>query len=96
MKAFYLIENGQAQVGQGELVPDGFTVYEVGNEPVELLEALQAEEAKSLQEAKLSEAKSYLTNTDFYYARLSETGELVPDEVVAKRKEAREFIRSNK
>ena len=38
----------------------------------------------------------YLNSTDFYYARFSETGESVPEAIVAKRKEAREFIRLNK
>lgn len=45
---------------------------------------------------KINKFLSYLSSTDFYYARLAETGESVPEEIVIKRKEAREFIRENK
>lgn len=44
---------------------------------------------------QIAEAKAYLNSTDWYYARKAETGEDVPVEVVAKRQEAREFIRNN-
>ena len=56
------------------------------------------EEELNLQEVqvKLTEYKSYLNSTDFYYPRFLETGESVPEEVVLKRTEAREFIRINK
>lgn len=37
----------------------------------------------------------YLSSTDWYYARKAETGEEVPEDIVAKRIEAREFIRAN-
>ena len=56
----------------------------------------QAEEAKRLLEQQLVEAQAYLNNTDYYYPRFLETGESVPEEVVLKRTEAREFIRFNK
>jgi hypothetical protein len=39
--------------------------------------------------------KKYLSNTDWYYARKLETGDEVPADVIAKRIEAREFIRNN-
>ena len=45
---------------------------------------------------KLQEAQLYLNSTDFYYPRFLETGKSVPEEVVLKRTEAREFIRLNK
>ncbi len=45
---------------------------------------------------KIQEAQQYLNNTDFYYPRFLETGEPVPEDVVLKRTEAREFIRLNK
>lgn len=44
-------------------------------------------------QAKLDDAQVYLNSTDWYYARKAETGEEVPTEVIAKRQEAREFIR---
>jgi hypothetical protein len=46
-------------------------------------------------ETKISEAKSYLQSTDFYYIRKIEIAEDIPTEVVSKRIEAREFIRAN-
>jgi len=39
-----------------------------------------------------AEAQSYLDSTDWYYARLTETGQAVPDDVVAKRKAFRELL----
>ena len=45
-------------------------------------------------EFKINEYKDYLHSTDWYYARKIETGEEVPEEVVTKRAEARDFIRS--
>ena len=56
----------------------------------------QAEEARLVLVQQLAEAQAYLNSTDFYYARFLETGEVVPEAVVAKRVEAREFIRANK
>lgn len=47
-------------------------------------------------EQKIAEAQAYLNSTDWYYARKAETGEEISVEVVAKRVEAREFIRNNK
>lgn len=41
MKTFYKIEQGKAQVGSGTLVPEDFIEYEVGQEPEELLLALE-------------------------------------------------------
>lgn len=43
MKSFYKIEQGKAQVGSGEFVPPEFIEYEVGNEPEELLLALEVD-----------------------------------------------------
>lgn len=47
---------------------------------------------KKIKEIKISEAETYLSNTDWYYSRLAETGEIVPEDVVAKRLEARALI----
>lgn len=46
-----------------------------------------------LQQVKLY--KTYLNDTDWYYARLQETGVAVPEEVVSKRIEARTYIQEN-
>lgn len=40
MKAFYKIENELPIVGSGTVIPEGFTEYEVGQEPTELANAL--------------------------------------------------------
>ena len=45
--------------------------------------------------AKINEASQYLKDTDWYYARKAETGEEVPVGVVAKRIDARQFIKNN-
>ena len=42
----------------------------------------------------VAEAKRYLSETDWYLARKSETGEEVPNDVISKRAVAREYIRS--
>lgn len=66
---------------------------EEGNTP----EPEFTDEELNLQEiqVKLTEYKSYLNSTDFYYSRFLETGEVVPEEVVLKRTAAREYIRAN-
>lgn len=56
----------------------------------------EEEIAQQELQVKLQEAQAYLNSTDWYYARKAETGEEVPVEIVAKRVEAREFIRNNK
>lgn len=96
MKTFYKIENNKVQVGSGGFIPDGFIEYKVGEEPTELLQALEQDIAEQELQAKINEAQVYLNSTDWYYARKAETGEEVPVEIVAKRAEAREFIRNNK
>lgn len=50
---------------------------------------------EQIKEKEINEAKAYLISTDWYYVRKAETGEEVPEEVIAKRAEAREFIRAN-
>jgi len=51
----------------------------------------EIEEDKKFHE--LQELKEYLKDTDFYYVRLAETEEAVPQEVIDKRTQARERIR---
>ncbi len=67
MKTFYKIENGQAQVGQGTFVPDGFIVYE--NEPQELIDALALEELEQDISSQIQEAKAYLTDTGWVWEK---------------------------
>lgn len=53
------------------------------------VEALSAEE---ILQRKAATARRYLEDTDWYAARLAETGEAIPEDVKAKRAECRETI----
>ena len=50
------------------------------------------EELESQRLAKELEYKKYLTDTDWYYTRKTETGKDVPADVLAKRIEYREWL----
>ena len=92
---FYKIVNGLPEIGSGSFIPDGYILYKIGKEPIELKDAIDKEiEANNLQ-LEISNAKNYLDSTDKYYARRNETGEPVTEEVVSKRKTARDFLRAN-
>ena len=43
MKTFYKIVDNKAQIGSGTFVPEDFIEYEIGNEPEELLLALEVD-----------------------------------------------------
>ena len=60
------------------------------------IDSENTEQAQNELQTKLAEAQSYLTSTDWYFARLADTGEKVPEEVKVKRAEARTFIQENK
>ena len=71
MKAFYKIENELPIVGSGTVIPEGFTEYEVGQEPQELLDALEAERTEQSVISQIQEAKAYLTNTGWIWEKYS-------------------------
>lgn len=71
MKAFYKIENGKAQVGSGQIVPESFIEYIVGKEPQELLDALEAERTEQSISSQIQEAKAYLTDTGWIWEKYS-------------------------
>lgn len=87
MITFYKIENGQAQVGQGTFVPESFIEYIVGQEPNELLEALETErleqeeqalkleQSKARDEAMLAGATYTLNDTDYQISFTKEDGD---------------------
>lgn len=94
MKQFYKLN--PLQVGSGEIVPESFIEYTVGNEPLELVEALEQEALEQELQAKVNEAKEFLSSTDYkmtvdYFATLSKEEQ---DSLIKLRAEAREFIRS--
>lgn len=73
---------------QGKLIQADETGYPIlADPPLPTPEQILAQQ--------LAEAQAYLERTDFYYPRFLETGEPVPEDVVQKRIEAREFIRAN-
>lgn len=43
MKTFYKVVDNKAQVGSGTILPEDFIEYEIGNEPEELLLALEVD-----------------------------------------------------
>lgn len=51
------------------------------------------EVAKAEVQRQIAEYKAYLNSTDWRFARLAETGEPVPQDVLDKRAEARAFLR---
>ena len=69
MQNFYKIENGKAQVGSGTIIPESFIEYIVGQEPVELTEALEAERAEQNINSQIQEAKQYLTDTGWIWEK---------------------------
>ena len=79
-----------------EVKTDGWIYYEEENEPKELLDFLNSQIVEQEKMVRVYEAQKFLSDTDFYYARLQETGKEVPVEIVEKRKELREFIKANK
>ena len=90
MKHFYKLN--PLQIGSGTIVPDDFIVYTNDNIPSELQEALDAEQVANELSTKIAEAKAYLATTDF---KVLPDYDKEPTEVIAKRAEAREFIRAN-
>ncbi len=90
MKQFYKLN--PLQIGSGTIVPEDFIVYTDDNIPSELQEAIQAEQVANELSGKIAEAKAYLASTDF---KVLPDYDKEPSEVIAKRAEAREFIRAN-
>ena len=86
-KTFYKIENGQAQVGSGRIVPESFIEYIIGQEPNELLEALEIErleqkeqalkleQSKARDEAMLAGAAYKINDTDYKISFTKEDGD---------------------
>lgn len=103
MKAFYRIENNQAQVGSGEFVPESYIEYTVGAEPEELVLALEQEQANQVKQQQLAEANQYFKDTAWIWEKYNRNvvmlGDLTADEfrvkyadIIAKQEEARALI----
>lgn len=95
MKNYYKITDGKLEITNSSVeLESPWTEYELGSEPQDLQDALDLQKQEAEDINKIGEAFAYLKDTDFYYARKLETGEEVPTEVVTKRDEARQFLRS--
>jgi hypothetical protein len=85
--------------------PDGTLVYEAVNidQLIQQAAAVPATPALNLTPEQIAEsilnqqkyeAREYLASTDWYAARLSETGQAIPAEVLAQRQSARQLLSS--
>ena len=103
MKTFYKIENNKAQVGSGQLVPESFIEYILGQEPVELTKAINKENIIQDLTRRIAEAKQYLSETSWIWEKYNRNvtilGALTNDEfklkyddIITKQEEARELI----
>lgn len=96
---YYRIINNELEttVSNYEL-PEGedWIYYEEGKEPKELKNLLDIIEKDTDLKTKISEAKQYLLDTNWYYIRKTELGKNVPDDVMKKRLELIQFINDNK
>ncbi len=68
---------------------------EISLDEIETINKAKEDEIKATVEYKINEAKSYLSSTDWYTSRLSETGKAIPEDVLALRTKAREFLSDN-
>lgn len=89
---FQLIEGDIERNEDGSPTDSSIVIYTENNIPAELQLFLDTQNEKQDLQIKLAEAKLYLASTDY---------KVLPDydkpdaEIVAKRQEAREFIRAN-
>lgn len=85
---YYKDTNNQVLAYDNEQVSQGY-----GSDLIPITEAekdaLLAPTAEQLAEQEKAEALAYLNSTDWYYARLAETGKAVPQDVLDKRSTAR-------
>lgn len=72
MKAFYKVVDNKAQVGSGTFVPEYFIEYEIGNEPTDLVEALEKEAEELRYQNVIDSYNKYLIETDWIKSYLLE------------------------
>lgn len=95
MKNYYKITNGKLEITSSLIkLESPWTEYNIGEEPKELQDAINAEKQESKVINKIRETVQYLNDTDWYYVRKIETGKDVPDAIATKRAEARAFLNS--
>lgn len=92
---YYKITDGKLEITNSSIELDlPWIEYTIGEEPQDLKDALKVQENEANDIRLIGEALEYLKSTDFYYVRKLETGENVPTEIITKRSEVREFLRS--
>ena len=103
MKAFYKIIDNKAQVGSGQIVPESFIEYIVGQEPVELTEALSKESIVQDLTTRIAEANQYLSSTGWIWEKYNRNVLVLKDltdeefrlkynDIITKQEEARVLI----
>lgn len=103
MVNFYKIENNKAQVGSGTPPDNTWVVYEVGQEPQELLDVLAAESKEQSINSQIQEAKQYLAETGWIWEKYnrnvlvlkdmsSEEFNLKYSDIISKQEEYRTLI----
>ena len=93
MNYYYKIkDNGDPDIKLSEEAIDGYSLFELGEEPEELNQALLNEVQKRKD---LKASYQYLNDTDWYYIRKLERNVEVPADVVTKRAESIQFIQDN-
>ena len=103
MKAFYKILDNKAQVGSGTPPDNTWVVYEVGQEPQELLDALEAESKEQSLISQIQEAKQYLTETGWIWEKYNRNVLVLKDmtsdefnlkysDIISKQEECRALI----
>ena len=103
MKKFYKIENGKAQVGSGTPPDNTWVVYIVGQEPQELIDALEAERIEQNISSQIQEAKTYLAETGWIWEKYNRNVLVLKDmtsdefnlkysDIISKQEEARTLI----
>lgn len=84
--------DGAVYAYESESEREKFGVRGLVKIPESEAKALYLPTAEQIKERANIEARAYLSSTDWYVIRLTETGEPVPEEVSRKRKSARESI----
>ena len=103
MKAFYKIIDNKAQVGSGTPPDDTWVVYEVGQEPQELLDVLEADSKEQSLISQIQEVKQYLTETGWIWEKYNRNVLVLKDmtsdefnlkysDIISKQEECRALI----
>ena len=93
---YYKIEGTKVEITNSNYeLQGGWVEYTVGEEPQIVAEYLAMQSNRVEKIAEVLKSKAYLADTDWYFIRKLDTGASIPEDVITKRAEAREFIRAN-